>query len=212
MLLVTLGTVQAQTKISIGKITGGIGLHIPSYIAMDRGFFKDEGLDARWVVLGGSAMIRAGLTGNLRALGLQGGDVTVQRAQADAQGRGQFGAADGAAMAAEKLGNGRWLPWADMERGFADADLIVQATSLGLGASAAPDWPVAQCRPGAIVVDIVYRPLETGLLLKARARGLAAVDGLGMLIQQGARAFELWFGLKPDVGAARARLMASLQR
>jgi NitT/TauT family transport system substrate-binding protein len=55
----------AQTKISIGKITGGIGLHIPSYIAMDKGFFKEEGLDARWVVLGGSAMIRAGLTGNL---------------------------------------------------------------------------------------------------------------------------------------------------
>ena len=59
------GTAQAQTKISIGKITGGIGLHIPSYIAMDRGFCKDEGLDARWVVLGGTAMIRAGLTGNL---------------------------------------------------------------------------------------------------------------------------------------------------
>ena len=55
----------AQTAISIGKITGGIGLHIPSYIAMDKGFFKEEGLDARWVVLGGTAMIRAGLTGNL---------------------------------------------------------------------------------------------------------------------------------------------------
>jgi ABC-type nitrate/sulfonate/bicarbonate transport system substrate-binding protein len=55
----------AQTKISIGKITGGIGLHIPSYIAMDKGFFKEEGLDARWVVLGGTAMIRAGLSNNL---------------------------------------------------------------------------------------------------------------------------------------------------
>ncbi len=64
-LLVVSGTAQAQTKITIGKITGGIGLHIPSYIAMDRGFFKDEGLDARWIVLGGTAMIRAGLTGNL---------------------------------------------------------------------------------------------------------------------------------------------------
>lgn len=55
----------AQTKISIGKITGGIGLHVPSYIAMDKGFFKDEGLDARWVVLGGTAMVRAGLSNNL---------------------------------------------------------------------------------------------------------------------------------------------------
>jgi ABC-type nitrate/sulfonate/bicarbonate transport system substrate-binding protein len=55
----------AQTKITIGKITGGIGLHIPSYIAMDRGFYKEEGLDARWVVLGGRAMMTAGLAGNL---------------------------------------------------------------------------------------------------------------------------------------------------
>jgi ABC-type nitrate/sulfonate/bicarbonate transport system substrate-binding protein len=60
-----LSAAQAQTRISIGKITGGIGLHIPSYIAMDKGFFKEEGLDPRWVVLGGTAMIRAGLTGNL---------------------------------------------------------------------------------------------------------------------------------------------------
>jgi NitT/TauT family transport system substrate-binding protein len=63
--LTVCGAAQAQTKITIGKITGGIGLHIPSYIAMDKGFFKDEGLDARWIVLGGTAMIRAGLSNNL---------------------------------------------------------------------------------------------------------------------------------------------------
>jgi ABC-type nitrate/sulfonate/bicarbonate transport system substrate-binding protein len=55
----------AQTKITVGKIVGGIGLHIPSYIAMDKGFFKEEGLDARWVELQGRPMITAGLTGNL---------------------------------------------------------------------------------------------------------------------------------------------------
>ena len=64
-LMAGFGPAQAQTKITIGKITGGIGLHIPSYIAMDKGFFKEEGLDARWIVLGGTAMIRAGLSGNL---------------------------------------------------------------------------------------------------------------------------------------------------
>src|SRR4029078_10876430 len=56
---------QAQTKITIGKIVGGIGLHIPSYIAMDKGFFKEEGLDARWIELQGRPMITAGLSGNL---------------------------------------------------------------------------------------------------------------------------------------------------
>jgi NitT/TauT family transport system substrate-binding protein len=59
------GTAQAQTKITIGKIVGGIGLHIPSYIAMDKGFFKEEGLDARWIELQGRPMITAGLTGAL---------------------------------------------------------------------------------------------------------------------------------------------------
>ena len=42
-----LGAAQAQTKITVGKVVGGVGLHIPSYIAMDKGFFKEEGLDAR---------------------------------------------------------------------------------------------------------------------------------------------------------------------
>src|SRR3954469_5199234 len=59
------GAAQAQTKITVGKIVGGIGLHIPSYIAMDKGFFREEGLDARWIELQGRPMITAGLTGNL---------------------------------------------------------------------------------------------------------------------------------------------------
>jgi shikimate dehydrogenase len=73
-------------------------------------------------------------------------------------------------------------------------------------------WPVGLCRPGAIVADIVYRPLETALLSASRARALVAVDGLGMLIHQGALAFELWFGIKPDVSKARARLLAALSQ
>ena len=55
---------QAQTKITVGKMVGGVGLHIPSYIAMDKGFFKEEGLDARFVELAGRPMITAGLSGN----------------------------------------------------------------------------------------------------------------------------------------------------
>ena len=56
---------QAQTKITVGKVVGGVGLHIPSYIAMDKGFFKDEGLDARFVELAGKPLMTAGLTGNV---------------------------------------------------------------------------------------------------------------------------------------------------
>jgi shikimate dehydrogenase len=108
------------------------------------------------------------------------------------------------------ISNARALKWEDLERGFGAADLIVQATILGMEGHAAPDWPVGLCRAGAIVADIVYRPLETDLLCAARARGLLVIDGLGMLIHQGALAFELWFGIRPDIAKARERLFAAL--
>lgn len=115
-----------------------------------------------------------------------------------------------AEAAAAALPNGGALPWEALEEGFADADLVVQATSLGLAGAEAPQWPAARCRDAAIIADIVYRPLETQLLRAARARGLVAMDGLGMLIHQGARAFELWFGVTPSAAKARARLEAAL--
>jgi shikimate dehydrogenase len=112
--------------------------------------------------------------------------------------------------AALTLSNGRVLRWDDLERGFGAADLIVQATTLGMAGQPETEWPVANCRANAIVADIVYRPLDTPLLIAAYARGLATIDGLGMLIHQGARSFELWFGVKPDVAKARSRLLATL--
>ena len=108
------------------------------------------------------------------------------------------------------LANARALRWEDMERGFGGADLVVQATTLGMAQAPEPDWPVSLLRPSAIVADVVYRPLETALLAAAKARGLVAADGLGMLIHQAALAFELWFGIRPDVIAARRRALAAL--
>ena len=63
----------AQTKITIGKIIGGIGLHLPSYVAMDQGFYKAEGLDARFVELASPPMIRAGMSGNLNFVPIPSG-------------------------------------------------------------------------------------------------------------------------------------------
>jgi NitT/TauT family transport system substrate-binding protein len=59
------GAAQAQIKVAVGKVVGGVGLHIPSYIAMDKGFFKEEGLDARFVELAGRPLMTAGLSGNV---------------------------------------------------------------------------------------------------------------------------------------------------
>lgn len=113
-------------------------------------------------------------------------------------------------QAALAISNGRTARWDDLERAFGHADLIVQTTTLGMTDQPEMAWPISFCRPNAIIADIVYRPLDTPLLSAARARDLMTVDGLGMLIHQGARAFEIWFGIKPDAAKARQRLLAAL--
>ncbi|CAN5186742.1 shikimate dehydrogenase [soil metagenome] len=89
-----------------------------------------------------------------------------------------------------------------------EADLVVNATPLGMAGGAGPlPIDVRRLAPGQVVVDLVYQPLETPLLAAARARGCVVVDGLGMLVHQAARAFELWTGERAplDVMAAAAR-------
>jgi shikimate dehydrogenase len=88
---------------------------------------------------------------------------------------------------------------ADLETG--DFDLLVNATSLGMWPRPeASPWPEGQPIPARwTVFDLVYNPLETRLLRQARAAGARAVDGLGMLVHQGALAFSLWTGRTPPV-------------
>jgi shikimate dehydrogenase len=100
--------------------------------------------------------------------------------------------------------------WDDAAACVAAADLIINATSLGMTGQPLLLLPLARARDHAIVADIVYAPLLTDLLKEARARHLRCVDGLAMLINQGALAFEIWFGVKPDRVKARTRLMAHL--
>jgi len=83
---------------------------------------------------------------------------------------------------------------ADAIRG---ADLVVNATTIGLHSDDIPMNP-ALLRRTAAVVDLVYRAGETRWVRLARARGLRACDGLPMLIEQGALAFERWLGVAPD--------------
>jgi shikimate dehydrogenase len=80
---------------------------------------------------------------------------------------------------------------------IAGAQLVVNATSVGLRDDRLPLDP-ALLAPDRAVVDLVYRPGETAFVRAARARGLRAVDGLPMLCEQGALAFERWFERPPD--------------
>jgi shikimate dehydrogenase len=80
------------------------------------------------------------------------------------------------------------------------ATLVVNATPVGMSGSA---FPVAidELPGGAAVFDLVYKPEETAWVRAAREAGHRAADGEGMLLEQGARAFERWFGREPDRGA-----------
>jgi ABC-type nitrate/sulfonate/bicarbonate transport system substrate-binding protein len=63
----------ALTKITVGMVVGGTGLHLPTYVAMERGFFKKEGLDASWVKLTGKGLVTAGLAGEAQFVPIPSG-------------------------------------------------------------------------------------------------------------------------------------------
>lgn len=92
------------------------------------------------------------------------------------------------------------------------ADLVVNCTSLGMGEQAgeSPLADSAWLRPGAIVYDTVYTPAETRLLQEAKAAGCQAIGGLGMLVHQGACAWEYWFGRRGPTSIMWAAARAAL--
>lgn len=85
------------------------------------------------------------------------------------------------------------------ETALKDSLILVNATSLGMPGQPSLEIDLAPLSPEAWVTDIVYTPLETDLLRRARARGLRTVDGLGMLLHQARPAFAAWFGAEPQV-------------
>ena len=80
-----------------------------------------------------------------------------------------------------------------------DADVLVNATSLGMVGQPPLEVDLVPLKADTIVYDVVYVPLETALLKAAQSRGLRTVDGLGMLLHQAVYGFNHWFGRKPEV-------------
>ena len=88
-----------------------------------------------------------------------------------------------------------------------EATLIVNATSLGMGSDAVPTaLPLTGIGPNQVVNDLVYRPGGTPWSAAAAARGARTVDGLGMLLHQGAAAFERWTGTTAPIDVMRTAL------
>ncbi len=94
---------------------------------------------------------------------------------------------------------------------LAGANLIVNATSLGLGGGDGPAASLRDAPASAVVMDMVYRPLTTEFLRRAEALGMTTVDGLDMLIGQAAPSFEALFGAPPPPIDVRGLCMAALE-
>lgn len=94
------------------------------------------------------------------------------------------------------------VSWSAREKMLRDAGFLVNTTSLGMVGKDALEIDLALLPNDAVVSDIVYAPLETDLLLQAKARGNQIVTGIGMLLHQARPAFEKWFGVLPEVTEA----------
>ncbi len=156
----------------------------------------DEGIDpagATCVVVGAGGAARA----VVRALAVAGADrVAVVNRSRDR--------AEAAAALAGDVGS----TVDDVAAALAAADLVVQATPLGMGDDDRVAFDVAALGEGAVVVDLVYHPEVTPTLAAAAGRGLRTVGGLGMLVHQAARQVRSWTGRDAPVEAMLAAARA----
>jgi shikimate dehydrogenase len=191
-------TVRRDGDRFIGENTDGLGFL--------RGVRADAGVDPkgkRVVLLGAGGAARAIAT----ELALAGAaEIVVVNRGIE---RGQQMTADLLAQVASDV---RFEPWRGSYVVGKGVDLVVNATSIGLYPDVAgmPDVDLSQSDERALVCDVVFNPPETRLLRMARARGLRVLDGLSMLVYQGAIGFELWTGRKADEGVMKEALRRAL--
>jgi shikimate dehydrogenase len=93
------------------------------------------------------------------------------------------------------------ITWEAVGQHLGAARLLVNTTTLGMAGQPPLALALDRLPADAVVADLVYVPLQTGLLAAARERGLRQADGLGMLLHQAVRGFLLWFGVEPRVTA-----------
>ncbi|MEM2960942.1 MAG: shikimate dehydrogenase [Candidatus Bathyarchaeia archaeon] len=99
-----------------------------------------------------------------------------------------------------------------LERELKDSDILINATSLGMKPNdAKTPVKLELLHSNLTVFDIVYEPLETRLLREARSVGAKTVDGLSMLIHQGAASFEIWTGVKAPIEIMKKAALSKMK-
>jgi shikimate dehydrogenase len=191
-------TVRRDGDRLIGENTDGKGFL--------RGVRQDAGIDPRdkrVVVLGAGGAARAIVT----ELALAGAaDILVVNRSTI---RGEQMVGD---LTSRTKSSIRFQPWSSVYVVPEDADVLVNATSIGLypDADSMPPVDLGAARPGMLVCDAVFNPPETRLIGAARALGLPVLDGLAMLVYQGVIGFELWTGQNAPEAVMKAALRRAL--
>lgn len=157
------------------------------------------------VLIGAGGAARAALWGLLRS-GVRSVVIGVRNAAKGTALAADF-AADGDVQAVS-FDDTAWIA------ACSDADLVVQTTPLGMTPHTEEIPPVdtGAMNPAAVAYDLIYTPAETRFLREARARGCEAINGETMLVAQGAEAFHLWTGKRPDVELMKRVLREELAR
>jgi shikimate dehydrogenase len=116
-------------------------------------------------------------------------------------------AARAEALAKEFGGPIKTAPWSARADALEGCAMLINTTSQGMQGKEALELDIGKLPKSAMVSDAIYIPIETDLLIQARARGNRTVNGLGMLLNQARPAFHAWFGVMPDVTPELRRMI-----
>ena len=179
-----------ETIAGIAGITGIVGHNTDGIGAV-------KALAASGVDIPDSRILILGAGGAARAVAYQlakdGARVTIANRT--------LGRAQDLAGNVRSVGNANGTGLEELPELTANADIIINTTSVGMHPDTDRTLVTADMmHTGQVIFDIVYSPLETRLLLEAKKAGAVTIDGIRMLVLQGAESFRIWTGIKPPVG------------
>jgi len=156
-----------------------------------------KALAASGIDIPGSRVLILGAGGAARAVAYQlakdGARVTIANRT--------LGKAQELAGNVRSVGNANGTGLEELPKLTADADIIINTTSVGMHPDTDRTLVTADMmHTGQVIFDIVYSPLETRLLREAKKAGAITIDGIKMLVLQGAESFRIWTGIEPPVG------------
>ncbi|CAB3289426.1 Shikimate dehydrogenase (NADP(+)) [Methanocaldococcus lauensis] len=195
-LIGAVNTIKIENNKAVGYNTDGIGARLS--LEEEIGKVKDKTI----LILGAGGAARAVAFELAKDNNIIIANRTVEKAEKLAK------------EIAEKLNKkfGEEVKFSSLNNDFSDVDIIINATPVGMypNVDVEPLIKADQIKPDMVVMDLIYNPLETTLLKEAKKVGAKTINGLGMLIYQGAVAFKIWTGVEPNIEVMKNAIINTL--